>query len=457
MRWETKVTRRLVVIGGDAAGMSAAAQARRMMSAAELEIVAFERGHRTSYAACGLPYLVGGLVDGPELLIARTPEKHRANGIDVRTYHEVTRIDTGGSTVTVRDLESGRETVERYDELLIGTGASGIAPPWPGIGADGVMQLRTIDDAVEMERMLGAGIRRAVVVGAGYIGLEVAEGLLERGLDVTIVEQLDAPMGTALDADMAAGIADAMRAAGINLRLGTAVTACTTVGGRVTAVETAAGPVAADLVVIGLGVRPNADLARAAGIGVGDAGGIIVDDHLRTGTPHVWAAGDCAESFHRILGRPVVVALGTHANKQGRVAGTNIAGGDATFSGVLGTAITKFRDLEIGRTGLTESEARAAGFDAVGVTTDASSRAHYYPGAQPMRIKIVAERRTGRLLGAQIVGGEGAGKRIDVLATALWNNMTVEAVGGMDLSYAPPFSPVWDPVLLAAGKAALKI
>ncbi len=209
--------------------------------------------------------------------------------------------------------------------------------------------------------------------------------------------------------------------------------------------------------MIGLGVRPNADLARAAGIGVGKAGGIIVDDHLRTGTPHVWAAGDCVESRHRITGRPVVVALGTHANKQGRVAGTNIAGGDAAFGGVLGTAITKFQDLEIGRTGLTEREAAAAGFAAIGVTTEAGSRAHYYPGAQPMTIKIVAERGTGRLLGAQIVGGDGAGKRIDVLATALWNDMTVQEVGGMDLSYAPPFSPVWDPVLLAAGKAAAEI
>ncbi len=451
------MARRLVIIGGDAAGMSAAAQARRMTSAGELEIVAFERGSRTSYAACGLPYLVGGLVDTPERLIARTPEEHRANGIDVRIHHEVTAIDTTASTVTVRDLETGSESVEHYDELLIGTGASGIAPPWPGIDAEGVLQLRTLADAADVERLLRAGARRAVVVGAGYIGLEVAEGLLGRGLEVTVVERLDAPMGAVLDADMAAHVADAMRTAGIDLRLGTAVTGFTTVDGRVAAVETAAGPVAADLVVIGLGVRPSVELARAAGIGVGEAGGIVVDDHLRTDTPHVWAAGDCVESRHRITGRSVVVALGTHANKQGRVAGTNIAGGDAAFAGVLGTAITKFRNLEIGRTGLTEREAGAAGFDAIGVTTEASSRAHYYPGAQPMRIKIVAERRTGRLLGAQIVGGEGAGKRIDVLATALWNDMTVEAVGGMDLSYAPPFSPVWDPVLLAAGKAASRI
>jgi len=451
------MARRLVIIGGDAAGMSGASQARRMTSLEELEIVAFERGSRTSYAACGLPYLVGGLVQTPDQLIARTPEQHRAKGIDVRIHHEVTAIDTKASLVTVRDLDTSRDSVEHYDELLIATGASGVAPAWAGIGAEGVLQLRTLDDAAEVERRLDAGARRAVVVGAGYIGLEVAEGLLERGLHVTVVELLDAPMGAVLDADMTAGIADAMRAARIDLRLGTAVMGFTTIDGRVTAVETAAGPVQADLVVIGLGVRPNADLARAAGIGVGAAGGIVVDDHLRTDTPHVWAAGDCVESHHRITGRSVVVALGTHASKQGRAAGTNIAGGDAIFGGVLGTAITRFRDVEIGRTGLTEREAGTAGFDAVGVITEAQSRAHYYPGAQPMRIKIVAERGIGRLLGAQIVGGAGAGKRIDVLATALWNDMSVTEVGGMDLSYAPPFSPVWDPVLLAAGKAASRI
>ncbi len=427
-----------------------------MTSVDELEIVAFERGSRTSYAACGLPYLIGGLVEAADRLVARTPQEHRAKGIDVRIRHEVTAIDTVASTVTVRHLDTGRESVTRYDELLIATGASGIAPAWPGIDAEGVLQLRTLEDAAKVERALVAGARRAVVVGAGYIGLEVAEGLLARGLDVTVVERLDAPMGAVLDADMAAAVADAMRTAGIDLRLGTAVTGFKVIDGRVTAVETAAGPVTADLVVIGLGVRANADLARAAGIGVGETGGIIVDDHLLTGTPHVWAAGDCVESRHRISGRAVVIALGTHANKQGRAVGTNIAGGEASFGGVLGTAITKFQQLEIARTGLTERETAAAGLDAFGVITAASSRAHYYPGAQSMRIKIVAERRTGRLLGAQIVGLEDAGKRIDVLATALWNGMTVQEIGGMDLSYAPPFSPVWDPVLLAAGKAALK-
>lgn len=451
------MTRRLVIIGGDAAGMSAAAQARRMASAQELEIVAFERGAQTSYAACGLPYLVGGLVEAPADLVARTPQEHQERGIDVRIRHEVTAIDSEARTVTVRDLDADRVAVERYDELLIATGASGITPPWPGIDAQGILQLRTLDDAAKLEQALAAGARRAVVVGGGYIGLEVAENLLARGLAVTVIEKLDQPMGAVLDADMAGLVADAMRGAGVDLRLGTAVTGFAVSGGRVSAVETEKGSVEADLVVIGLGVRANSALARDAGVGVDESGGIIVDDHLRTDTPHVWAAGDCVASQHRVSGRAVVMALGTHANKQGRAVGTNLAGGDASFGGVLGTAITRFQALEIACTGLTERAAAEAGLDAFGVTTKAGSRAGYYPGGESMRIKIVAERGSGRLLGAQIVGGDAAGKRIDVLATALWNGMTVEEIGGMDLSYAPPFSPVWDPVLLAAGKAATEL
>ncbi len=451
------MARRLVVIGGDAAGMSAASQARRMSSSDTLQIVAFERSSRTSYAACGLPYLVGGLVQAPDRLVARTPDQHRANGIDVRIRHEAIAVNCAQQTVTVRNLDTGGDTVEPYDELVLATGASGIKPPWPGVDASGVLQLRTLDDAADLERRLAEGARRAVVVGAGYIGLEVAENLLARGMAVTVIERLDTPMGAVLDADMAGSVTDAMRAAGIDLRLATAVTGFATAEGRVTAVTTATESFPADLVVIGLGVRPNAELARAAGIGVGKAGGITVDDQLRTDTPHVWAAGDCVESRHRVTGRSVVIALGTHANKQGRIAGTNIAGGQAVFGGVLGTAVTRFQGVEIACTGITAREAVAAGYEAIGVITESASRASYYPGAEPMKIKIVAERGTGRLLGAQIVGGEGSGKRIDVLATALWNNMTVAEMGGMDLSYAPPFSPVWDPVLLAAGKAATKV
>ena len=448
------MTRRLVIIGGDAAGMSAAAQARRLAKPDALEILAFERGEYTSYAACGLPYLVGGIVDEWAKLVARSPEEHRARGIDVRTRHEVIAIDPDASTVTVRDLESGRELTEHWDALLIATGASGVMPPWPGADASGVFQLRTLVDAAGVEARIAAGARRAVVVGAGYIGLEVAENLLERGLSVTVVERLDAPMGAVLDPDMSGTVAEAMRAAGVDLRLGVSVEGFDAEGGQVRAVRTDAGAIPADLVLVGLGVRPNVGLAREAGLRIGEAGGIVVDERLRTSLPGVWAAGDCVESRHRVSGRSVVIALGTHANRQGRAAGTDIAGGEAAFEGVLGTAITRFGDLEIGRTGLGEREAADAGFDAFAVVTEASSRAHYYPGAQPMRIKLVAERGSGRLLGAQIVGRAESGKRIDVLAAALWNRMSVQEIAEMDLSYAPPFSPVWDPVLLAAGKTA---
>lgn len=448
------MTRRLVIIGADAAGMSAAAQARRLARPDALEIVAFERGAHTSYAACGLPYLVGGFVSDAAKLVARSPEEHRARGIDVHIRHEVLGIDPAASTVTVRDLEAGRERTERWEALLIATGATGVMPPWPGADAAGVFQLRTLDDAAAVEARIAAGARRAVVVGAGYIGLEVAEGLLARGLSVTVVERLEAPMGATLDADMSGAVADAMRAAGVDLRLGLSVQGFEHEGGEVRAVRTDGGTIPADLVVVGLGVRPAVGLAREAGIRIGDAGGIVVDSAMRTSVPGIWAAGDCVESRHRVTGAPVVIALGTHANRQGRIAGTTIAGGEAGFQGVLGTAITRFGELEIGRTGLGEREAAAAGFDAYATITQASSRAHYYPGAQPMRLKLVAERGSGRLLGAQIVGGAEAGKRIDVLATALWNRMTVQEIGEMDLSYAPPFSPVWDPVLLAAGRAA---
>ncbi len=447
------MSERVVVIGGDAGGMSAAAQARRMRPVDELEIVAFERGSFTSYAACGLPYLVGGEVGDVEDLVARTPEEFRATGVDVRTRHEVTGIDTDARVVSVRDLDVGTDASVSYDELLIATGAVPVRPPFPGIDATGVFDLRTIPDAEAVSAAV-PDARRAVVVGGGYIGLEVAEAFALRGLEVTVVELAEQPMVT-LDADMASSVTEALERLGIEVRLGEGVRSFDVdAEGQVTAVVTSAGSVPADVVVVGLGARPNAALAAAAGIPVGDSGGIVVDRRQRTPVDHVWAAGDCVESFHRVSRRGVSIALGTHANKQGRVAGTNLGGGYATFGGVLGTAITRVGDLEVARTGLNEREATAAGFAFVTATNTSKSRAHYYPGAEPVTVKLVAERGSGRLLGGQIVGGSGAAKRIDVVATALWNEMTVADMGGMDLAYSPPFSPVWDPVLLAAGRAA---
>jgi NADPH-dependent 2,4-dienoyl-CoA reductase/sulfur reductase-like enzyme len=444
---------RVVIIGGDAAGMSAAAQASR--SGRDIEIVVFERGHYTSYAACGLPYYVAGLIPDHTNLVARTPEEHRANGIDVRTGHDVVAIDTSAREILVRDLATGVEARERFDSLLIAAGASEVRPPFDNIDAKGVMNIKVIPDALAIEEILrDRAPRRAVVVGAGYIGLEMAEAFLLKGLEVTIVERLEQPMAT-LDPDVAEGLATEIRALGIDLRLGVSVSGFIVDDqGWVTAVQTDAGEVPADIVVMGLGVRPNAQLAADAGIAVGPSGAIATDDKMQTSVTGIFAAGDCAESHHRVSRSPVSIALGTHANKQGRVAGINMSGGDLRFPGVIGTAVTKVAHVEVGRTGLSTAEAVSAGFDPVAAMITAGSRAHYYPDGAPMTVKIISDRASGRMLGAQIVGGSESAKRIDTLAIAIWNEMTVDEFSQTDLGYAPPFSPVWDPILTAARTAA---
>jgi len=440
---------RVVVIGGDAAGMSAAAQASRGVQ--PVDLVVFEKGQYTSYAACGLPYFVGGLVADSKELVARSPEQHRANGIDVRTEHEVLSIDTERREVEVRNLVDGSTVCEPFDQLIIATGASPIRPPFPNIDAPGVNGMQTIPDALALDEAIRArSPQRAVVVGGGYIGLEMVEALLLRGLHVTLVEKLAQPMAT-IDPDMGARVAAGLERMGVTLRLGVGVEGFELgADGWVRAVATDGDELDADLVVMGLGVRPNTRLAAEAGIVIGPSGGIATDARMATSVPGIWAAGDCAESAHRVSGQPVWVALGTHANKQGRVVGLNISGTHARFPGVIGTAVTKVGAVEIGRTGLSMREAAAAGFDAVSDVIEGTSRAHYYPDGEAMAVKVLAERGSGRMLGAQIVGGAESAKRIDALAVAVWNEMTVDDFGQLDLGYAPPFSPVWDPTLIAA-------
>jgi NADPH-dependent 2,4-dienoyl-CoA reductase/sulfur reductase-like enzyme len=448
---------RLLVIGGDAAGMSAASQARRRRPPEELEIIAFERGRFTSYSACGIPYLLGGLVEDVERLVARSPQVFRDRfQIDARTGHEVVGIDTKAGRVRVREVEAGGEYDEPWDQLVVAVGAEPLRPPIPGIDAQGVFGVQTLEDGLAVEGALRDGPREAVVVGGGYIGLEMAEAMVMRGLNVTLVEQAPQPMRT-LDPEMGALVADALREVGVELRLGETVEAFETHGGRVTGVRTGDGVIPADVVILGLGTRPRSALAREAGIPVGETGGILTDRRMRSQVEGVWAAGDCIETFHRVSQRPVAIALGTHANKQGRVAGINLGGGYATFPGVIGTAVSKICDVEVARTGLNESEATEAGFAFESVMVESTTRAGYYPGAKRMKTKLLAEKGSGRLLGGQIVGLEGAAKRIDVVATCLWNEMTVDEMQGMDLAYAPPFSPVWDPVLITARKAAEQI
>ena len=452
------MSERLVVVGGDAAGMSAASQARRRLGPDELEIVAFERGNYTSYSACGIPYLIGGLVDDAQKLVARSPDTFRSSyAIDARLRHEAVEIDLERRAVRVRDLDAGTEQWEGFDQLVVATGAIPTRPKLPGADAAGVHGIQVLDDGIALLEALESDRPRcAVVVGGGYIGMEMAEAMVLRGLDVALVEGGPQPMRT-LDPDMGALVADALRGVGVTLYLGERVEAFDTVDGHVRGVTTDARTLPADLVVLGLGVRPNTALAHDAGIAIGDTGGIITDRRMRTSEDGVWAAGDCVESVHLISGARVAFALGTHANKQGRVAGINIGGGYATFPGVVGTAVSKICSMEVARTGLNEAEADDAGFETLSVVVESTTRAGYYPGASRMKTKLVVEQRTGRLLGAQIVGRENAGKRIDGLAIALWNGMTVEEMTGLDLAYAPPFSPVWDPVLIAARKAAEEV
>ncbi|MCW3814806.1 FAD-dependent oxidoreductase [Micromonospora sp. DR5-3] len=447
---------RLIVVGGDAAGMAAASQARRRRDRADLEIVAFERGHFTSYSACGIPYWIGGVVPDRDALIARDPATFRTQfDIDVRLRHEVTAIDLDRREVVARDLDGGGEVRAGFDTLLYATGAGPVQPEWARGGVAGVFGVQTLDDGAALLDWLDREPRprRAVVVGGGYIGVEMAEALLQHGLSVDLVEQGAQPMST-VDADMGELVAAALREVGIGIRTGLTVTGLRERDGRIAAVVTPEGPIPADVVVLGLGVRPNTALAAAAGLPLGPTGGIRTDLRMRVpGVPGVWAAGDCVETLHRVSGLPVHIPLGTHANKQGRVAGINIGGGYATFPGVVGTAVTKVCDLEVGRTGLREPDAIAAGFEFVTVRAESTNRAGYYPGARPMTVKLIAERPSGRLLGAQIVGWSEAAKRIDPLAVALWNGMTVDEMTALDLGYAPPYAPVWDPILIAARRA----
>jgi NADPH-dependent 2,4-dienoyl-CoA reductase/sulfur reductase-like enzyme len=436
---------RLVVIGGDAAGMSAAMQARRRQP--YLEIVALERGSWTSYSACGIPYLVAGDVEALEDLVARSPQEHRERArIDVRMRHEAMAIDHARRQVEVRDHQHGRTIQLGYDSLVVATGARPTRPPLPGIDLDHVKGVQTLDDAkVLLDHARSRGCRSVVVVGGGYIGLEMAEAFKRWGADVTVVEGEDQLMRT-LDADMAQRLVEPMTKMGIDVRLSSPVEGFEP--GQVLLRD--GGRLPADLVLLGLGVTPNAELAAEAGVATGVRGALSVDRRQRTNLDGVYAAGDCCESWHLVSSRPIHVALGTVANKQGRVAGINLGGGYATFPGVVGTAITKVCSLEVARTGLTEVEADVAAIDAVAASIDTTTRASYMHDAEPMTVKLVAERGTGRLLGGQIIGGITAAKRIDTIATALHARLRVDEVVDLDLAYAPPFSSVWDPVAVAA-------
>lgn len=375
----------------------------------------------------------------------------------MRVLHEVVEIDAVGKRVHVRNLKGARLKWESYDQLLIATGASPLCPDLPGSDAVEICGVNTLESGLVISRRLDQGdIKKGVVVGGGYIGLEMAEALVRRGLEVSLVDRGSQVMGT-LDDDMGALVSRALRDVGVTLYSEEALTEFETTAGKVTGVVTDKRRLPADIVILGLGVRPNSQLAKAAGIPLGEKGAIRVNERMETGVAGIWAAGDCAESFHLVSRKPFYIALGTVANRHGRVAGINLGGGYATFPGVVGTAVTKICQVEVARTGLQEKELMALGIEWVSAVIKSRTKAGYFPGSGEITVKLLAERGSGRLLGGQIVGMEGSAKRIDTLATALHAGFTVEEMINLDLGYAPPFSPVWDPVVIAAREVAKKL
>ncbi|RIK09153.1 MAG: flavoprotein oxidoreductase [Acidobacteria bacterium] len=438
------MTKRLCVIGGDAAGMSAASQVRR--SSKETEVVVFEMGSDVSYAACGIPYFIAGLVPGIDDLVARSASAFREQGIDLRLRSEVKAIDASSRRLEVWDHESSSSYEEPFDYLMIGTGARALMPP----GFELAYPAHNLNDARQLDELIQSNRpKRVVVAGGGYIGLEMAEAFRIRGLETHMVEMQDHVMAT-LDTEMAVHVEDALEKAGVELHLGAGISQVLSEGGRVTGVVAGEREIPCDLVVAGLGSRPRSEIASEAGIEIGESGAIAVDHAQQTSVDGVYAAGDCAEVFHLVRQRWVNIHLGTIANKAGRVAGLNIAGGRARLPGVVGTAMSRICETEVARTGLSEREASTDGRDYVSAAVTTSTRAHYYPGAGEMHLKMLADPDTKEILGTQIVGLEGAAKRIDVIATAITAGMTVSQVVDLDLSYAPPFSSVWDPVQVVA-------
>jgi NADPH-dependent 2,4-dienoyl-CoA reductase/sulfur reductase-like enzyme len=384
-----------------------------------------------------------------------TPEEFRSEyGIDARILHEVIEIDVKNRRVLVMSIEEKKEWWEAFDHLMIATGAVPICPEVPGSDALGIYGLHSLQSGIRVRNVVDTEKpKNAVVIGGGYIGLEMAEALIMRGLNVSLVEQANQVMNT-LDPDMGALVSDALMLLGVKLFREETFQEIEVFNGRARAVVTNLRTIPADIVILGLGVRPNTELAGRAGVELGVRKAIKINDRMQTGTPGIWAAGDCAESFHLISRRHVHIALGTIANKQGRVAGINLGGGYATFPGVVGTAVSKICDIEVARTGLQEKEITTLGLEYVVGRIESTTRASYYPNSGKITAKAIAEKGSGKLLGAQIVGVEGAAKRIDIFATALHAGFTVDDMINLDLSYAPPFSGVWDPVHLAVRRAS---
>ena len=439
---------KVVIVGGVAGGATAAARIRRLDESAE--IVVFERSGYISYANCGLPYYIGGVIEDREELTLQTPESfYERFRVDMRVRHEVTAIHPERKCVTVRNLESGEEFEERYDKLLLSPGAHPTQPRLPGMGMERVFTLRTVEDTLRIREYIREhNPRPAVLAGGGSDGLELAENLRELGMEVTIVQKPRQLMNP-FDADMAALLHHEVRAQGVGLALGHTVEGFREKDGGVEVMLRDAPSLYGDMVVLAIGVTPESGLAREAGLELGIRGSILVNDRMETSSPDIYAVGDAVQIRHLVTGQEAHIALAGPANKQGRIAADNICGGDSRYRGSLGSSVIKVFGLTAAVTGLNEGAAERAGLQTEAVILSPMSHASYYPGGRVMTMKVIFERGSGRLLGAQIVGREGVDKRIDVLATAIQCGLTAPELKELDLAYAPPYSSAKDPVNMA--------
>lgn len=438
---------KVVIVGGVAGGATAATRLRRLNE--HVQITVFERSGYISYANCGLPYYIGGVIEDKEELTLQTPESIWDRfRIDMKVHHEVTDIDTSQKTVTVHNLDSGKVYEESYDKLILSPGAKPVMPNLPGMDNEKLFTLRTVEDTLKIRAFVEERKpKTAVMVGGGFIGLEVAENLCDLGVKVTVVQRPKQLMNT-LDYDMAALVHNKLRSKGISLKL----------GGDVIGFEEKEQlqillkddePVSADMVLMAIGVSPESTLAKKAGLELGMKGAIVVNDKMETSVPDIYAVGDAVQVKHTVTGKDAVISLAGPANKQGRIAADNICGLDSHYKGSMGSSVIKLFDMTAANTGLTEKAAKDAGIDYERVVLSPASHAGYYPGAKVMTMKVVYEKNTLRILGAQIVGYDGADKRLDVIATAISAGLKADMLKDLDLAYAPPYSSAKDPVNMA--------
>ncbi|MEM2937276.1 MAG: FAD-dependent oxidoreductase [Candidatus Bathyarchaeia archaeon] len=445
--------KRIVIIGAHAAGVDAASAARKTDRTAEITLITEEK--YAGYSRCGLPFVIGGQIPSFSDLIVFPPSYYQMMKLKLKTETKVTKIDAGKKAVETVDKTGKTEEIP-YDSLIIAAGASAFTPPIKGREKQGILPLRTLEDGQKIDQAVREGAKTAVIMGAGLIGLETAVALQERGLKVTVVEMLPQVLPAMLDADTAKMVHEMLQQKGINILIGKPVEEFLGAE-KVTGIVAGGEQINADLFVSAFGVRANTQLAAEAGIAMGETRAIKTNARMETNIKDVYAVGDCAESTHIVTQKPTLQQLGTVAVRQGKVAGINAAGGYALFTGVLGSAVTQLYDTQVGVTGLTEAAAQRARIETVTGTIASKTKADYYPGAKPIRVKLVVERESQRIIGAQIIGGEEVTQRINAVSLAIQKQMTVRELAKADTAYAPPLCETWEPLVLAAEMVLMKL